>query len=100
MVMVVVVLLRGRNSIAGAGAARPVAASPLRALGLALARVIEHRSHEHRALHDVSRAWHAAWPAAEHAVLVADDVVLGRGGPPSFIDVAELSALAALVPTN
>ena len=40
-------------------------------LGGALTR-ITHRSHEHRALHGVSRAWHAAW----YAVVVAGGVAV------------------------
>src|SRR5262249_30247165 len=56
------------------------------------------RSHEHRALHGVSRAWHAAG----HAAVVADAVVAGLRRtvcPPSSIDIAQLLALARAVPT-
>src|SRR5215467_9034616 len=56
------------------------------------------RSHEHRALHGVSRAWHAAG----HTAVVAGAVVAGlrrRVCPPLSIDIAKLFTLSRSVPT-
>jgi len=46
-------------------------------------------SHEHRALHGVSRAWHAAG----HTAVVA-------GAVPSSVDIAQLLALSQSLPTS